>query len=167
MAIRFSPPEEIRQVLTLSEKQFRKAIRARFKVPLEMWLESCAAKGRYIVRQKMFDRATEGEGHPVLLKWLGIQHLGQRERVDVLHKAAPGQLADDSAEKAQAEREKGFAVLVPNGTAMVLDALPGAQAHDEVPEVEAIIVEEVKNATDPKPSAKQGEIIVEAFPVEE
>lgn len=144
MAQRFSPPEEIQAALGLTPKQFQRAVRVHYKKSVAQWWEQQAALGRYLVRQKQFDKATEGEGHAVLLKWLGIQYLGQREHVDVIHKADPNSNPEAAA---RAEREKGFAILTPEGVTTVLPAPGGqkkleAQPHDEQPIVEAVIVEE-------------------------
>lgn len=165
MAMRFAPPEEIRDSLGITERQFRQAIRAKYRKSVDAWCAMFYARGRYLVRQKQFDRATQGDGHPVLLKWLGIQYLGQRESVDVIHKAAPGTNGDaESAEKAA--REKGFAILTPEGQVVLDDRKQINGPQDEVPAVEAIILEEKAESTAPKPTAPADDtIVVEAYPV--
>lgn len=165
MAIRFAPAEEIQESLGLTPKQFRRAVRVQYKKSVEQFCAMFYARGRYLVRQKQFDRATQGDGHPQLLKWLGIQYLGQRESVDVIHKAAPGTNGDaESAEKAA--REKGFAILTPEGQVVLDDRKQLNGPQDEVPAVEAIILEEKQENSSPKPQAvHEAEIVVEAYPV--
>lgn len=163
MAQRFSPPEEIAASLGVTAKQFQRAVRVQFRKTVAAWWEQHAATGRYLVRQKQFDKATEGEGNTQLLKWLGIQYLGQRDRVDILQKPDPNANADAAAADAEkASREKGFSILTPEGMT-VIDNRPGLpRPHEEQAVVEAVIVEEQKAATEPKPGPEK-EILVETY----
>lgn len=164
MAQRFSPPEEIQASLGITPNQFKRAVRHTFKKSVAAWWDQHAAVGRYLVRQRQFERAVT-DGNTQLLKWLGIQHLGQREHVDVIHKVDPNAKGEGANERA--EREKGFAILTPEGMATVLPAIPGqkqlGQPHDETPIVEAVIVEELaKEAKKTAPGA-QPETEIESY----
>lgn len=160
MAQRFSPPEEIRQCLGLTEIQFRRAVRVKYRKSIDQWWNQHAATGRYILRQEQFEQARKGSVSA--LKWLGIQHLGQRQTVETLFK--PGQ---SEGEEKKSEDVKGFAILTPQG--MEPSAGGDSQAsklHDEVPVVEQTIQKELADEQAKEPEGNQPVIEVSGFPEE-
>lgn len=158
MAQRFSPPEEIQAALGITPAQFKRAIRHHYKKSIKAWWDQHAAKGRYLIRQEQFEKAIKG--NVTALKWLGIQHLGQRLHVEEeLYKPDAGK------GEAQEDKAKGFAILTPQG----MD--PGAtqtgpkvpQPHDEVPVVEQLLKAEAEEEPTPNTDGTRRETVVSAF----
>lgn len=159
MAQRFSPPDEIRQCLGLTEIQFRRAIRTHYKKSIDQWWGKYAAQGRYILRQKQFEEARQGS--ITALKWLGIQHLGQRAHVEETL-FNPGEKKDD---KEKAEEVKGFAILTPEGMERSNGGdLKGSQPHDEVPVVQELIKKELEDDSTKEPDQEHQPVEVPGFP---
>lgn len=154
MAQRFSPPEEIQAALGLTPNQFRRAIRTIYKKSVTQWWNQHAAQGRYMIRQEQFERAVKG--NITALKWIGIQHLGQRLQVeDTLYK--------DTKNQAPAQKEEqGFKFLVPEALAADSGDPQAQKPHDETPVVEDMLKEEAAASTTPVTPEKRPEIVVKA-----
>lgn len=161
MAQRFVPAETIRQSLGLTPKQFKRAIRWHYKKSIEQWWDMYAAQGRVMIYQQQFEQARGGS--VTALKWLGIQHLGQRVNVETLFK--PGDKGGE--EKPKEEVQKGFAILTPEGMEPPVQSDPAVQQpHDETPAVEQIILAEVQEKPDETTEGPRPTNEVEAYPNE-
>ena len=122
---------------------------------IEAWRERFAMQGRYMIRQQQFIEANKGHGP--LLRWLGIQELGQRTKVDILQKAA-----DEAKDEAKEDRTKGFKLFVP-GSLATIDQQSPQQAHDQVPEVENILKIEKDDGTSQGETGTKEAILVPAY----
>lgn len=157
MAQRFSPADEIVNALGLTPKQFKRAVYVNYKKSVEQFIEMCRARGRYQIRQAQYDEALKGHGP--LLRWVGIQELGQRQKVDILQKGEGGE------KEPEEDRTKGFKVFTPEALEVKKAVEPAKQPHDETPAVEEIIKQE--QAVAPKvTNAPRTEIVVSGFPEE-
>lgn len=102
---------------------------------MQQWHEQFAAQGRAIILQKQFEVAEKG--NVTMLKWMGKQHLNQRDHVDILHKAEPTESEKDAI-------PDGFQILAPHRqledqSKNIIDVTPGEPAS----EVEAVLVKEL------------------------
>lgn len=158
MATRFSPPEEIRNCQGLTEIQFRRAVRTKYQKSVDQWWKIHAARGAYILRQQQFEEARNGS--VTALKWLGIQHLGQTQKVETLFK--PG---EEGKEERKAEEIKGFAILTPNGMEPPKQGDANTSSpSDEKPAVELLIQEESEAAANQVQPQSNIQITVPAYP---
>ncbi len=154
--------EEIQTSLGLTPKQFKRAVRVVHHKSIEEYLGQFYAQARYTLRQAMVDKANKGDAR--LLKWLGIQELGQRLKVDILQKPS-----DAPASPAEAI-PPGFQLIMAGGQQVLVsgNAPKAKQPHEEIPEVEVILRkeagEEIKPAPVVTPKNRQ-EIVVSAHSV--
>lgn len=169
MAQNFSPLDEIAAALGLKLRDFERAIRAVHK-PLQpkQWLEKHQALGRASIRQAQLSRAIgrappKGYKEPCanMLRWLGMQHLGQTPNYATLHKNK-----DDIPQTAKEEPD-GFHFTTPDGVTVIskvdpqgLPAPQEKQPHQEVPEVEAILVKEASQKRQETAQHSEGEAVL-------
>lgn len=153
----------------LTLRQFQRAIRVTHKRSPEDYLGKFYAQAKYVLRQKQVRVALgEEKGNTVLLKWLGVQHLGQRHMVDILSKTA-----EDMSDPAQSPEPKGFEFVTPEGATVILPMAPGSllpepqtnapKSQDDIVVVEEIIKQEQEREERPnRTEDEQGIIIVSA-----
>lgn len=171
MAQNFSPLDEIAAAQGLRLRDFERAIRAVYK-PLQpkQWLEKHQALGRASIRQAQLSLAIgrpapQGYKEPSanMLRWLGMQHLGQTPNYATLHKNK------DAVPDSPKEEPDGFHFTTPDGVTVISKApqqkelpspTPGKQPHQDVPEVEAILVKEAEEKKHQHPGASEGEAVI-------
>lgn len=117
MAQRFIPPDLIAQAIELSPVEFRRAVKHFQKTTVEKFMAKWAAQGQIALVDAQFKKAID-EKNTHMQKWLGIQYLGQRHRVDILNK--PGSDAPSSAPPPEAT---GFTFVDESG--QTITVVPG------------------------------------------
>lgn len=137
-AQRFATVEELCALAGLTKVEFRRAVKHWKFLALHNYMRRMELQGKYLIRQAQFDVAVGlKEGNANLLKWMGRQHLGQREEVAELNK--PNGEAPENI-------PAGYEILSPKATMLggaqaAIDVTP--QPYQEKPAVAAIIEAEL------------------------
>lgn len=88
-AQRFATVEELQAIAGLTKAEFRRAVKHWKYLALHNYMRRMELQGKYLIRQAQFDVAVGlKEGNANLLKWMGRQHLGQRDEVAELNKGS-------------------------------------------------------------------------------
>lgn len=161
MAQRFATHEELASFAGITQSEFKRAVKYFKYITLARWLARQAALGRYLIRQAQFDcamgikaKGATDSPNPAMLKWLGMQHLGQSTEVAELNKPLPPPEHTPS----------GYEILSPKaavllGPGATIDVSP--QLHDEKPAVAAIIEAEIVDpAQEPKNQGQDSDLMV-------
>lgn len=169
MAQNFSPLDEIAAAQGLRLRDLERAIRKVQKLQPAQFLEKHAALGRAAIRQAQLSLAIgrpadKGYKEPSanMLRWLGMQHLGQTPNYAVLNKGK------NDVPQTTKEEPDGFHFTTPDGVTVISpgkqgmsSSQPHKQPHEETTEVEAILVKEAQvNRKEFAPSPEGGEVMV-------
>lgn len=154
MAQRMAPADEIQLSLGLTASQFKREVKRTYKKSVEDFLQMHYARGRYLVRQAQFDLAVL-EKNCVMLRWLGLQYLGQTAKIHILNKAANELIKE-------ASKPSGFEFKTPEGQTIIMPSLEQVSArqitskspvqpHETIPIIEQILREEADQTLIPTP----------------
>lgn len=135
--------DELCAIAGLNKEFFRRAVKHYKYLALARYMERMQHIGNYMVKQAQYDLAVVDK-NPAMLRWLGIQRLGQRANVitEELNKALAGPPPDETPD--------GYEILSPKASAVIaaqnaIDVTP--RPHDEKPAVAAIIEAEIVEGT--------------------
>lgn len=154
MAQRFATHEELAAFAGITQSEFKRSVKYFQHITLARWMARQAALGRYLIRQAQFEVATGAkEGNPAMLKWLGVQHLGQATDVKELNKPITPPEHTPS----------GYEILSPKAAVLLgpIDVTPAQMQRDEKPAVAAIIEAElVAETQEPKNKGQDSDVKV-------
>lgn len=135
MAQRFIPPDLIAQAIELSPVEFRRAVKHFQKTTVEKFMAKWVAQGQIALVDAQFKKAID-EKNTHMQKWLGIQYLGQRHRVDILNKAG-----NDAPSSAPPPDATGFTFVDESG--QTITVVPGTP---EPPKIASALTSKEQNS---------------------
>lgn len=136
--------EELQAIAGLTKAEFRRAVKHHRYLAVHRYQERMRLQGNYLIKQAQFDLAVVDK-NPTMLRWLGVQRLGQRANVvtEELNKP-PG--------PAPEEIPSGYEILTPKaavltGPQAAIDVTP--KPHSEKAAVAEIIEAEIVGQVTP------------------
>lgn len=176
---KFCSIEDVYKIFTIKSKaKFTIAVRKRYGISINEFIERQGAIGRMILLQAQFDYALANKpGSGAMLKFLGKQHLNQAETVEILNKAMrrleeeKAALEDGRDPPPDPLDVKGYQIISADGQTVILDSreevekkqLVSKAKKEEPSKVEQLLKEEKKPKQVRKTDDPQDAIIIEEY----